>query len=335
MRLLRVLVVNDFQPFRQFFSSHLKHRRDLQVICEASDGIEAVQKAEELQPHLVLLDIGLPDLNGIEAAQRIRKVSPSSKILFVSQESSVEIVHSALQTGGTGYILKADAGGELMAAVEAVLRGKTFISSSIATVGSAVASENVFAPSELVPIEREASAARSSHEVRIYSDDAVFLDDFAAFIGAALMAGNTVIFLGTNSHCDGILPRLLARGSDVAAAIQHDRYVCVDAASTLAKLMVKGRPDSSQFFEVAGELITTAIKGTDGKPSRIVACGECAGLLWEEGKQEAALQLERLWNEVINLCALDVVCAYQRSVVEKATQISEKMCAEHSTVYSF
>src|SRR5271169_4770234 len=76
MSLVRVLVVEDFAPFRQFICSMLEKRPELQVIGRVSDGLEAVQKAEELQPDLILLDIGLPTLSGIEAARRIRKLSP-------------------------------------------------------------------------------------------------------------------------------------------------------------------------------------------------------------------------------------------------------------------
>ena len=99
---VRILVVEDYEPFRRFVCSTLGKTPELQIIGEASDGLEAVQKAEELQPDLILLDIGLPTLNGIEAARRIRKLSPESKILFVSQESSADVVQEALSVGGTG-----------------------------------------------------------------------------------------------------------------------------------------------------------------------------------------------------------------------------------------
>jgi DNA-binding NarL/FixJ family response regulator len=84
---VRVLVVDDYEPFRRFVCSTLRKRPELQIIGEASDGLEAVHKAEDMQPDLIVLDIGLPTLDGIEAARRIRKLSPQSKILFVSQES--------------------------------------------------------------------------------------------------------------------------------------------------------------------------------------------------------------------------------------------------------
>jgi len=128
---VRVLVVEDFEPFQRVIRSTLQKRREFQVICEVSDGLEAVQKAGELQPDLIVLDIGLPTLDGIEAARRIRKLSPKSQILFLSQESSADVVEEALSLGA-GYVLKAQAGSELLAAVDAVLQGKQFVSSGLA-----------------------------------------------------------------------------------------------------------------------------------------------------------------------------------------------------------
>jgi DNA-binding NarL/FixJ family response regulator len=125
------LIVDDYEDFRRFLRVELQEKGECRAIAEASDGLEAVQRAEELQPDLILLDIGLPTLNGIEAGRRIRKVSPSSKILFVSQERSAEIVQKVLdELGAGGYLLKLDAA-ELLGAVNAVLRGTRFVSSHL------------------------------------------------------------------------------------------------------------------------------------------------------------------------------------------------------------
>ena len=132
---VRVLVVEDFVLFRRFISSTLGKRQDLQVICEVADGLEAVQKVEELKPDLILLDIGLPTLNGIEAARQIRKLAPESKIIFVSQESSADVVQEALRLGAWGYVVKTRAGVDLLAAVEAVLEGRQFVSSGLIASG--------------------------------------------------------------------------------------------------------------------------------------------------------------------------------------------------------
>jgi DNA-binding NarL/FixJ family response regulator len=132
MSSVRVLVVEDYPPFRRFVRSTLEKGPEWQIVCEVSDGLEAVNKAEELQPDLILLDVGLPSLSGIEAARQIRKLSPESKILFLSQESSVDMVQEALRLGALGYVDKTHAGVELLAAVEAVCQGRQFVSAGLA-----------------------------------------------------------------------------------------------------------------------------------------------------------------------------------------------------------
>jgi two-component system, NarL family, response regulator NreC len=126
---IRILITDDYADWRRQVLSLLQDRPDWQVI-EASDGLEAVQAAEDLKPDLILLDIGLPNLNGIEAARQIRQSSPHSKIIFLSQNSDLDIVRAALGTGALGYIRKIDARRELLPAMDAVLRGKQFISGS-------------------------------------------------------------------------------------------------------------------------------------------------------------------------------------------------------------
>jgi DNA-binding NarL/FixJ family response regulator len=126
---VRVVVVDDFEPWRDFVRSSFRQQPELQIVGEASNGLEAIQKAVELQPDLVILDIGLPELNGIEAARRIRNCAPKTKILFLSQIESREVVREAATTGASGYVVKADAARELLASVNAVLRGAKFFSS--------------------------------------------------------------------------------------------------------------------------------------------------------------------------------------------------------------
>lgn len=130
--IVSVLVVEDYEPFRRFIFSMLGRRPQLRIVGEVSDGLEAVKKAQELQPGLILLDIGLPTLSGIEAARQIRRVSPKSKIVCVSQESSSDVVQEVLTIGALGYVVKTNAGSELLAAVEAVCQGRQFLSAGLA-----------------------------------------------------------------------------------------------------------------------------------------------------------------------------------------------------------
>ena len=132
MSLIRILLADDFEAWRRQVRLQLQRRPELQVVCEASDGSEAVQLADDLKPDLIVLDIGLPKLNGIEAARRIRQLSPNSKIIFLSQNNSREIVQAALGTGALGYVCKVKAQEELLAAIDAVLLGKQFVGSGLA-----------------------------------------------------------------------------------------------------------------------------------------------------------------------------------------------------------
>jgi DNA-binding NarL/FixJ family response regulator len=128
---IRVLVVEDFVPFRRFICSMICRRPDLQIVGEVADGLEAVQKAKELKPDLILLDISIPGLNGFAAARQIRKLSPKSRIIFVSQESSADVIQEALSIGAPSYVLKTRAAIDLLTAVEAVLEGRQFVSNGL------------------------------------------------------------------------------------------------------------------------------------------------------------------------------------------------------------
>jgi len=123
--------VEDYEPFRQFIAKTLQAQSHLRILKEVSDGADSVRQAQQLQPDLILVDVGLPTLNGIEAARQIRKVSPMSTILFVSENRSPDVAEEALRAGGLGYVIKSNAASDLLAAIDAVLQGKRFVSSSL------------------------------------------------------------------------------------------------------------------------------------------------------------------------------------------------------------
>jgi DNA-binding NarL/FixJ family response regulator len=131
MSVVRILIVDDFDPWREFVVLHLNDQPFMSVLGFASDGLEGLQKAEELQPDLILLDISLPKLNGIELARRVRRLVPKAKILFLSSNADPDVIRAAFCAGGAGYVLKMDAGGSLLDAMEAVLLGKQFVSRSL------------------------------------------------------------------------------------------------------------------------------------------------------------------------------------------------------------
>jgi DNA-binding NarL/FixJ family response regulator len=336
-------VVEDSEPFRRFICSTLRKRPELQIVGEVSDGLEAVQKAEELQPDLILLDIGLPRLNGIEAAQRIRRLSPKSKILFVSQESSADVVQRVLSLGACGYVVKTDAGGELLAAVDAVLRDEQFVGSrfaghNVSGASDIAASDKApedFRSKPVVPLLRDEGITRH-HQAQFYSDDAILLDGLTQFVEVALNAGNAAIVVATESHRDSLLLRLQAHGLDVASAIEEGRYIALDAAETLSTVMFSDTPDLAQFERLLGNLIATAAKATKKKHARVAVFGECVHLLCAQGNTEAAIQFEKVSNLLIKRYNVDIRCGYPLGCLrgEQGHQVFQQICAEHSAVFS-
>jgi DNA-binding NarL/FixJ family response regulator len=234
---IRVLVVEDNDLWRRFVSSMLQKQPEYQVIGQVSDGLEAVHQAQQVQPDLITLDIGLPTLNGIEAARRIREVSPRSKVLFVSENCSADVAEAALHTGAGGYVVKSNAASELLPAVRAVLAGERFVSASLDRTPSRPphAQTDVKVPIIAADIARH-------HEVAFYSDDLQLLDDVTRFIGVALKAGNAAIVVATESHRNNLLPRLQAFGLNIGTVIQEGRYIAVDAAETLPHSLLMACP---------------------------------------------------------------------------------------------
>src|SRR4029077_20485574 len=114
MAIIRLLVVDDFRLWRDCVQDHLEGHPKMRIAGFASDGLEALQKVGELQPDLVLLDIGLPRLSGIETARRIRELNLACKVIFLTNHLHPEIVQAALEAGGCGYVHKEDAATELL-----------------------------------------------------------------------------------------------------------------------------------------------------------------------------------------------------------------------------
>jgi DNA-binding NarL/FixJ family response regulator len=318
--IFRILVVDDHEPVRRVVRLILRLRDNLQIVGEASDGLEAVRKAKELRPDLILLDISLPKLNGIEVARQLRDLVPHAKTLFLSVESASDVVREALNSGAVGYVNKLNAHSELLPAIDSVLEGEQFVGSDLGVEF------------------REGTTAKvppRHHEMLIYSDDAVLLESFTRFIAVALKANNPVITVSTQSHIDSLIQSLNAEGMDVNAAIERGSFIPLNAGERLSSLMVDDLPDRLRCMNAARGLVEAA-RSANGKHSRIAICGECAPLLLAQGNAKAAILLEQLCNDLAHMHELDILCAYPSSSFYggKDGRAFKTICAEHSAVYS-
>jgi len=322
--------VDDYEPWRRFLCPLLEKQPELQIVGEAADGLEAVQRAQELHPDLILLDIGLPRMNGLEVARKIRELSPQSKILFVSENRSWDIAQESLRISMGGYVVKADVARDLLPAIKAVLQGKRFVSTRLAGHDFAAPADSHTAGS----LYRKTESGR--HAVQFYLDDASFLHDLTLFVGAALRARNSAIVVATESHRADLLSRLQAHGLDIDAAIEQGRYVALDAADTLSAFMLNGMPDSVRFLKLLGELIVTAAEAAKGEQPRVAVFGECVHLLCAQGSTEAAIQMEKLGNQLVKTYDMEILCAYSLNSLPGGMDgpIFQQICAEHSAVYS-
>jgi DNA-binding NarL/FixJ family response regulator len=336
----RVLVIEDYEPFRRFVCSMLRKRPEFQVVGEVSNGLEAVQRTKELAPDLILMDIGLPGLNGMEATRQIRTLFPACKIIFLTQESSVEIVEAALGLGACGYVIKTHAENDLIPALRAACEGGRFVSSAVAghicpdateAPGiSGVPARAAVQETHVTQGPREVQTS-AGHRVQFHPDDPSFLASFVRFIENALNAGRVVIVLATEAHHTSLREKLLARGIDCAAATQNGRYIPLDVAEMLAKFMVDNLPDPARFFTTTADLVR-AVRDENGDCS-ISACGECSPFLWAQGNGEGAVQLERLWDEVARRYDIDTFCAYVlKKTQREQTSFYDRICAAHSAV---
>jgi DNA-binding NarL/FixJ family response regulator len=316
---IRILVVDDYEPLRRAIRFILQMREELQIAGEASDGLEAFQKAKELQPDLILLDIDLPTLNGLQVARRLRDAVPRAKILFVTVENSPEVVQQALRTGAAGYVYKLSLTSELLPAIEAALANQRFISNEVRGT---------------LQTDAGGPIAAHRHEMLIYSEEKLLVEAFTEFISGALRAGTPVIAAPTKPHLDRLMQSLHAEGIEIDKAIRNRLFTLVDAAVKLSSIMVNDMPDRVHCTNAMSGYVAE-VRKTHGADSRVALCGECAPVLLSQGNGAAAIRLEEFCNSLPNTERFDFLCAYPLDLCTKEHEKHmQRICAEHSAVSS-
>ena len=305
----RVLLVDDHEQWRRHIAALLQAHPDWQVVGEAGDGLEALQQAERLGPDLVLLDVGLPSLNGIEVARRLRRFDPRCRILFLSEQSSWDIVDAALAAGGEGFVLKSHAGRELLPAMQAVANGNPFVSA------------------HLQP------RAAGLHEAAFYSDDATLLDDFGRFAESRLKAGRVLIVVSDAARRHQLDRVIGQRGLDVGRLVREARYYWIDVADALSNILVDDWPDHARLQALIVPFLSA--DGPGAAPPRLAAWGECAPALWRSGKVDAAIRLEQMWDAAARAYGIDIMCAYAQhgSPSGHRRAAHDAICRVHASVH--
>ncbi|HEX4568473.1 MAG TPA: response regulator [Vicinamibacterales bacterium] len=312
-----VLVVDDYEPWRRRVAAELDKSGRWRVVGECVDGADAVREAAALRPDLIILDIGLKTVNGIEAARRIIAGDPAARILFLTGQQSPDVAEAALSIGARGYLFKSEAGPALRRAVEAVVAGARFVSPGLPLLDTTTP-----------------SAYGHGHSAVFHSAEAALIDDYARFAETALGRGQPVLVLAPRARLDKIHERLEARGVHINGAIDARRYEACDLDPELTKLMPGGRYDRERLREAAASMLDALARRAGGGP--VAACGEIAPRLWKDGRADIALDIEHVWDETARATGADVFCGYcvdAAQLADQAYSVFREICAVHGAVH--
>ena len=306
--LRRVLLVDDYKPWLRYVVSAIVKDPAWSLVGLASDGLEALEQADAHDPEIILLDIGLPSLDGLEVAQRILKRSPTVAILFVTALSSVDVAKAALAIGARGYILKANASTELLPAMHTIAGGARFVGDGLGSLSES-------------PIVQ--------HDVGFYTDEDLLVDEYARIAGRALASGRTFIIASCAARHARLRARLLKDGVDVDGALGEDRYREVDPTAIIDGVMRGESVDERQFWTLAHDLVAEFGPHAGG---HVVVCGECAPTLLNQGDVRSALQLEHLWDEFARAHHIDTFCGYLMPAHAADAHTLDALRAAHACV---
>ncbi len=305
MSQVNILIAEDFPAFRELIRSELSQRPEFQVVA-VPDGVAAVEHAARLRPDVVVLDVGLPGLDGLAAAQRIRAAVPESLILFVSEEAAPEVMEKALSLGSKGYVHKTRAR-YLVPLVDAILDGRAGAASDRS--GHA------------------AATAHYDHRAEFCSDDTTWLESAERHLGAALRASNAAIAVATPARMQALVERLEASGIDVDHCREEGTFVQWNAAKLAAAVRSEG---VAQCAPELTQIVASTIKATRSPGARVAIYSELAPILWSAGETELALELEQFGADLVGIPA-DIVCAYPVPPLRDAARF-KSLCAHHRAI---
>ena len=317
----RVLIVDDHESWRRTLRLMLLRDEVWQIAGQALDGVEAIEKVDTLKPGLILLDVGLPRMNGIEAARKILERDAAAKILFLSAYGAWDIAEAALTTGAHGYVLKIDAPHQVARAMEIVAEGGRFVSPRLG--GRSVEQR----------LDEHTDQSSRCHEAAVESDEGSLVERYALFAQTAFDAGEAFVLMTSDRRIAGVDRLLQSRGLDIESARQRGRYVSLNVNDGLATCMVDGWPDETRVWSASTSLFMRAASKLTTDHRRVAACGDCSPLLLRHGKPDAAIHLEQLWDDLSRTFNIRVLCGYSTPPVEHA-EAFQRICEIHSIVHT-
>jgi DNA-binding NarL/FixJ family response regulator len=307
----RVLLADDHIAFLESVSRLLAAAFD--IVALAGNGRQALDLARRLRPDVVVLDVAMPELDGFQTLEQLRRDGPETRVVFLTMHQEDEFVSAAIIAGAHGYVLKSRTRLDLISAIDHALAGRLFVPSltSLSTV------------------------AGSRHAVQFHANDSHFLDEVSKLVGATLRSGEQVVLVTSESTRNGVAQRLQARQIDLAMLAERGQYVAQDSALALSQVMHDGRPDKEHLAEIIHGLDRLRLAVPNG-PGRLTIFGDMTVSLCRNGDFEAALELERIWNDLTRALPFFTVCSYPIDCFEnsEALNLLSNVCAAHSAVTS-
>jgi DNA-binding NarL/FixJ family response regulator len=299
MNFVEILIVDDHEMFRGKVRSLIESQPHYRVCGEAGDGIEAIEKARQLRPDIVLMDINMPRMNGLEATRIIRREVPLCRVIIVSQNDAAIAREQARRAGAKGAVTKSDLIRDLLPTIDGVAMENN---NSLDQTKTATAHGGEPWCGLLN------SAAPRDHIVQLYQDQQFLNRAVCRFAAAAIANGEGVILVPTVAHWDAFRPRLEAEGVDVKAAEKRGQLTVVDADNLLPTFMRGGMPDSPVFMGLAASVISEA-RGV-GRYPKVRWWGEMVNILWERGEVAASMQLEDQFDQLAHEQDIAIFCSF-------------------------
>lgn len=314
MSFVEILIADDSALFRRTIRSFIESQPDFRVCGEAGDGFEAIEKARQLRPDIVLMDINMPRMNGLAATRIIRHEIPDCNVIIVTQNDARIAREQARSVDAKGVVTKSDLTRDLIPTMGAVAMENN------SSLGQPRNERGVIADRYLAGADGDAtgeaepwcgllaSAAPRDHIVQLYQDQQFLNRAVCRFAAAAIANGEGVILVPTIAHWDAFRPRLEGEGVDVKAAESRGQLTIVDADNLLPTFMRDGMPDSPVFLGLAANVISQA-RG-DGRYPKVRWWGEMVNLLWERGDVASSMHLEDSFNQLAHDQDIAIFCSF-------------------------